>query len=174
MFATAPLLLSLLVVPLTLHPQVFATASTDTTIKLWDMRALSSSKGAAPKPLATGGHPQACQAALFAPDGAWMGGGLEGGGCITWLAAAVHHCPSAAAAAAVATHPLPSAPQACAAWCQSPFATPHLLMSCVLLPYHGLAGSRRLVSTSFDNTCRVWDGAAGMQQLLAIQHDNQT
>ena len=47
-------------------------------------------------------------------------------------------------------------------------------MSCVLLPYHGLAGSRRLVSTSFDNTCRVWDGAAGMQQLLAIQHDNQT
>lgn len=50
--------------------QVFATASTDTTIKLWDMRALSSSKGGAPKPLATGGHPQACQAALFAPDGA--------------------------------------------------------------------------------------------------------
>lgn len=36
------------------------------------------------------------------------------------------------------------------------------------------AGSRRLVSTSFDNTCRVWDGAAGMQQLLAIKHDNQT
>ncbi|KAI7843657.1 hypothetical protein COHA_002559 [Chlorella ohadii] len=83
--------------------QVFATASTDTTIKLWDMRALSSSKGGAPKPLATGGHPQACQAALFAPD-----------------------------------------------------------------------GSRRLVSTSFDNTCRIWDGANGMQQLLAVKHDNQT
>lgn len=49
--------------------QVFATASTDTTIKLWDMRALTSSKGSAPKPLAAGGHPQACQAALFAPDG---------------------------------------------------------------------------------------------------------
>lgn len=127
-----PLLLSPVVVPLTLHPQVFATASTDTTIKLWDMRALSSSKGATPKPLATGGHPQACQAALFAPDGAWMGGGREGGGCIAWLAAAVHHC--ASAAAAVATHPLPPAPQACAAWCQFPFATPRLLMRwcCIL------------------------------------------
>ncbi len=64
--------------PFSFFPQVFATASTDTTIKVWDMRALSSSKGGAPKPLATGGHPQACQAALFAPDGALV---LERAAC---------------------------------------------------------------------------------------------
>lgn len=52
--------------------QVVATASTDTTIKLWDLRTLSSG-GANLKPLATGGHPQACQAAMFAPDGGWHG-----------------------------------------------------------------------------------------------------
>ncbi|KAL4441841.1 hypothetical protein ABPG77_003757 [Micractinium sp. CCAP 211/92] len=84
-----------------LQEQVFATASTDTSIRLWDLRAWG--KGA--KPLATAGHPQACQAALFAPD-----------------------------------------------------------------------GSRRLVSTSFDNTVRVWDGgaAAGLAQRLSIRHDNNT
>lgn len=84
-----------------LQEQVFATASTDTSIRLWDLRAWG--KGA--KPLATAGHSQACQAALFAPD-----------------------------------------------------------------------GSRRLVSTSFDNTVRVWDGAAtaGLAQRLSIKHDNNT
>ncbi|KAL4433964.1 hypothetical protein ABPG75_000405 [Micractinium tetrahymenae] len=82
-----------------LQEQVFATASTDTSIRLWDLRAWG--KGA--KPVATAGHSQACQAALFAPH-----------------------------------------------------------------------GSRRLVSTSFDNTVRVWDGGAGLAQRLSIKHDNNT
>jgi hypothetical protein len=47
--------------------QVFATASTDTCVHLWDVRALGASKL---KPLATANHAQTCQAAHFAPDGA--------------------------------------------------------------------------------------------------------
>jgi WD40 repeat protein len=46
--------------------QVFATASTDTSIQLWDVRKL----GAGLRPLACANHTHGCQAALFAPDGA--------------------------------------------------------------------------------------------------------
>ncbi|EFN57084.1 hypothetical protein CHLNCDRAFT_143861 [Chlorella variabilis] len=35
-------------------------------------------------------------------------------------------------------------------------------------------GSRRLVSTSFDNTLRIWDGASGLAPLRTIKHDNNT
>jgi hypothetical protein len=35
-------------------------------------------------------------------------------------------------------------------------------------------GSRRLVSTSFDNTLRIWDGRAGLAQLVSMRHDNNT
>jgi hypothetical protein len=53
------------------HAQVFVTASTDSTIHLWDVRALGSKM----KPLATAQHSQTCQAAFFAPDGGWALGG---------------------------------------------------------------------------------------------------
>ncbi|KAI3434695.1 hypothetical protein D9Q98_002758 [Chlorella vulgaris] len=79
--------------------QVFATASTDTSIQLWDVRKL----GAGLRPLACANHTHGCQAALFAPD-----------------------------------------------------------------------GSKRLVSTSFDSTLRIWDGAQDMAPLLTIKHDNNT
>ncbi len=46
--------------------QVFVTASTDSSIHLWDVRTLGSKM----KPLATAQHSQTCQAAFFAPDGA--------------------------------------------------------------------------------------------------------
>jgi WD40 repeat protein len=50
---------------------VFATASTDTSIQLWDVRKL----GAGGKPLAAAGHSKGVQSALFAPDGeaSWRG-----------------------------------------------------------------------------------------------------
>ena len=49
---------------------MFATASTDTGIRLWDLRAWSSSSSSSKlKPLASAGHPKAVQAAHFAPDG---------------------------------------------------------------------------------------------------------
>lgn len=56
----------------TTHPkQVFVTASTDTTVRLWDLRALSSSRGGkAPQPVATAQHAKGSQGAFFAPDGA--------------------------------------------------------------------------------------------------------
>jgi len=65
---------------------VFATASTDTHIRLWDLRAWG--KGA--RPLATAAHAQTCQAAMFAPDGVWRGAGggpeVAGGGPeVLWL-----------------------------------------------------------------------------------------
>lgn len=35
-------------------------------------------------------------------------------------------------------------------------------------------GSRRVVSTSRDDTLRIWDGAKGLQQLVSIKHYNNT
>ena len=77
----------------------FVTASTDATVKLWDMRKL----GSRSKPVATASHKQTCQAAYLAPD-----------------------------------------------------------------------GSQKVLSTSFDNTVRVWDGKKGMEPLISVRHDNQT
>jgi hypothetical protein len=37
-----------------------------------------------------------------------------------------------------------------------------------------LAGSRRVLSTSFDNTLRTWDGAEALAPLLTVKHDNNT
>ena len=36
------------------------------------------------------------------------------------------------------------------------------------------AGSRRVVSTSRDDTLKIWDGAKGLQQLVSIRHYNNT
>lgn len=36
------------------------------------------------------------------------------------------------------------------------------------------AGSRRVVSTSRDDTLRIWDGAKGLQALTVIKHYNNT
>lgn len=36
------------------------------------------------------------------------------------------------------------------------------------------SGSRRVASTSFDDTVRVWDGGAGLAPLMRAKHDNQT
>eukprot|EP00887_Chlorella_sp_A99_P003623 scaffold7.g3623.t1 len=36
------------------------------------------------------------------------------------------------------------------------------------------AGSQRIVSTSFDNTVRVWDARAGLAQLVRVKHNNNT
>ncbi|KAL6785517.1 hypothetical protein ACKKBF_B00595 [Auxenochlorella protothecoides x Auxenochlorella symbiontica] len=44
---------------------VFATSSTDTCVRVWDVRRL----GPTPKPVAEGAHRSSCQAAHFAPDG---------------------------------------------------------------------------------------------------------
>lgn len=44
---------------------MFVTASTDASIHMWDLRTL----GPKARPLASAAHPQACQAAYFAPDG---------------------------------------------------------------------------------------------------------
>ncbi len=79
---------------------MFVTASTDSTIHLWDTRTL----GSGMKPLATAQHSQTCQSAYFAPD-----------------------------------------------------------------------GSRRVASTSFDDTVRVWDASqASLEPLTRARHDNQT
>lgn len=55
--------------------QVFATSSTDTCVRVWDVRRL----GPTPKPVAEGAHRSSCQAAHFAPDGA------EGLGWRSWV-----------------------------------------------------------------------------------------
>jgi WD repeat-containing protein 76 len=78
---------------------VVVTASTDSSVCLWDMRKL----GPRAKPVATANHRQTCQAAYFAPD-----------------------------------------------------------------------GSQCVVSTSFDNTVRCWDGKKKLEPILSIRHDNQT
>jgi WD40 repeat protein len=35
-------------------------------------------------------------------------------------------------------------------------------------------GSQRVLSTSFDNSIRIWDAKKGMEQITFIKHDNQT
>lgn len=35
-------------------------------------------------------------------------------------------------------------------------------------------GSLKVLSTSFDNTLRVWDGKRGMEEVLKVKHDNAT
>lgn len=40
--------------------------------------------------------------------------------------------------------------------------------------YFAPDGSQRVVSTSFDNTVRIWDGKKGLAQQASIRHDNQT
>jgi WD40 repeat protein len=40
--------------------------------------------------------------------------------------------------------------------------------------YFAPDGSQRVLSTSFDNTVRIWDGKRGLDQQVSIRHDNQT
>ena len=47
------------------NEQLFATASTDNSVAVWDRRKLS--KGG--KPISTVSHSLTCQSAFFAPDG---------------------------------------------------------------------------------------------------------
>jgi hypothetical protein len=55
----------------------------------------------------------------------------------------------------------------CAASCLSIYTKEHLTGP-------PAAGSRRIVSTSFDCTLRIWDGCRGLAPLLSIPHDNRT
>lgn len=85
--------------------RLVATASTDTAVRVWDLRKLSKGGGShhKPKPVHSAAHDASCQGAYFAPD-----------------------------------------------------------------------GSQRIVSTSFDNTVRVWDARAGLAQLVRVKHNNNT
>ena len=40
--------------------------------------------------------------------------------------------------------------------------------------YFAPDGSRRIVSTSFDNTVRLWDGATDLSPVVSIPHNNKT
>jgi len=58
-----------------------------------------------------------------------------------------------------------------------PTLPPTSIVNCPNPPLNltaSLAGSRRIVSTSFDNTVRIWDGADGLAPRLTIRHDNNT
>lgn len=78
---------------------LLVTGSTDTTIKIWDLRKLA--KGS---PVATGAHRKTCQSVYWAPD-----------------------------------------------------------------------GSKRLSSTSFDDTVKIWDASTGgIDEIASVRHNNQT
>lgn len=62
--------------------KIFATSSTDSTIKLWDMRKFGRR---AAEPLAEDGHRQGCQGAHFAPDGMLKAG-------FGWVIRSVTNC----------------------------------------------------------------------------------
>ena len=148
--------------------QVCATSSTDTSIQLWDMRKLAPGK-----PLAAAGHAQGCQAAMFAPDGAPpAGGGSQAGRSPGWLRPLPAGHPLCRSRRSGVRLRLPLSPHSlpCSVSPSLPPPT-HLRHP---LPAAPSSGSRRLVSTSFDNTLRIWDGASGLAPLRTIKHDNNT
>lgn len=134
---------------LDLDERQLASACSDGSIAVWDVRQLK------PKcrPLATARHAYTCQSAFFAPDGA------------LWLlvnAVAYSLCHLLALELFVGVHRMRRIGNICSKVLV--LMTTVGLMTC--------AGSQRLLSTSRDNTLRIW--SRELKQLVSIPHNNNT
>lgn len=146
--------------------QLLVTSVGNGTVALWDTRKLA--KGA--QPMAAGGHSYSCQAAYFAPDGDIL--------CVSQnRMQIVGPCPPAWVQPMSPWHKLRALPMHRRHVFSSSVPCRRRMLSRVwkLKPrVSHTAGSQRIVSTSRDNTLRIWDARKDLAPGPVMKHNNNT